>query len=189
LRETLLFFAVAQPEQHFGVAGRETSVGNQLLHRRRQSEQAQRVADRRAVLAHACCELVMRQAEIFDQLLVGSRLFERAQIFAMHVFDKRLLGRRRIRRVAHDHRHLREPGTLCGLQSALAGDELKGTGSQGPYEQRLQHADGANRVGEFIQRIVVEVRARLVRIEFHGGNRHLSEATSDGRHTSPAGNQ
>ena len=75
--ELLLQRAVGRAEQRPGVAGRQLAVGEQVLDRRRQAEQAQRVGDRRAALADRWATLLVGQVEVLDQLLEGRRLLER----------------------------------------------------------------------------------------------------------------
>ena len=79
--------------------GRPTAaLRQQLLDGGRELEQTQRVGDRRPALADPRGHLLLGQAEVLDQLLVGRRLFEGVEVLAVEVLDQRLLDRAARRR-------------------------------------------------------------------------------------------
>ena len=123
--EALLERPIRGPEQRPGVTGGQPAVGEQVLDRGRQTEQAQRVRDRRPALAHPPGDLVVGQLEVLDQLLEGRRLLERGEIVPVQVLDQRLLDRADVVGVAHDRRHGGETGSLGGAPAPLAGDQLE----------------------------------------------------------------
>ena len=86
-------------------------------------EQAHGVGDRHAALAHALRDLILRQAEFFDQLFVGQRLFQRIEVGALHILDQRHFQHLLRRDVLDDDRHGFQPGQLRGAPAAFAGDE------------------------------------------------------------------
>jgi hypothetical protein len=89
--QRLLIRAVGRAQQRPGVARRQLVLGHEPLDRGRQLEQAQGVGDRRAAPADPLCHLVVREGEVFDQLLVRRSFLERIQVVAMEVLDQRLL--------------------------------------------------------------------------------------------------
>ena len=91
--QRLLEGAVGRAEQRPGVAGGQLAVGDQPLDRRGQLEQAQGVGDRRPALADPAGHLVVGEAEVLDELLVGRRLLERVEVVAVEVLDQGLLER------------------------------------------------------------------------------------------------
>ena len=105
--QPLLQRAVRCAEQGPGVTGRQLAVGQQVLHGRRQAEQAQRVGDRRAALADALGDVVVGELEVLDQLLVGRRLLQRGEVLAVEVLDQRLLDGAHVVGGADDGRHRR----------------------------------------------------------------------------------
>ena len=87
---------------------------DEALDARRQLEEAQRVRDRDPAAADPGRELVVGQAEVFDQLLVGARLLERAEVLAVEVLDEGLLDSRQLVGLADQRRDRRESGSLRG---------------------------------------------------------------------------
>ena len=80
LRQALLGERRVEPEQRAGVTRAEHAGRDALLHRGRQAEQAEGVADVRAGAADPLRELLVGGAEVVEQLLVGGRLLERVEL-------------------------------------------------------------------------------------------------------------
>ena len=137
--QPLLQRAVGGAEQGAGVAGRQLPVGQQVLHRRRQAEQAQRVGDRRAALADPLGDVVVGELEVLDQLLVGRRLLERGEIRAVEVLDERLLDGAHVVGDADDRRDGRR-GRRGGRPASGARRRSAGSapppGARGPAAAR-----------------------------------------------------
>ena len=95
-----------------------------FLHFRRQFEQPHVVGDRRAVLADAGGDGLLRQVEFVGQAPVGLRFLDRIQILALDVFDQRDLEHLVVGDVAIDDGDLEQAGALRGAPPALAGDDL-----------------------------------------------------------------
>ena len=108
----LLEEPVGGAEQRPGVTGAELALGHQLLDRRRQLEQPQGVGDGRPALADPVGDLLVGEAEVLDQLLVGRRLLERVEVLAVEVLDQRLLERVGVVDRPDDRRDGLEPGPL-----------------------------------------------------------------------------
>ena len=77
-----------QSQQRTRMARGQQSGCDLLLHGGRQVEQSQGVGDLRTGFRHRLGQLGLRQAEIVDHLLVGSRLFQWIQRDAMQVFQQ-----------------------------------------------------------------------------------------------------
>ena len=86
-----------QPEQRTGVPGGQHAGRDPALHQRRQLQQAQRVRDLRARPLDPRRQLLVRAAEVVEQLLVGRGLLERVQLRsgAGSPGARRAAGRRR----------------------------------------------------------------------------------------------
>ena len=174
--EPLLQRAIRRGEQRPGMAGGELAVGEQMLDRGRQSEQTQCVGDRRATLADAIGDLLVRQSEVVDQLLEGGRLLERREVLAMEVLDQRLLDDGQVVGAAYERRDRRQPGAPGGTPPALAGDQLvAGPRLDRADQDRLQDADLLDAGGELGQRLLVEVDARLMRVGRDVGDRDVDQ--------------
>ena len=69
-------------------------------------------------------ELLLRDAEVREELLVGGRLFERVQLGAVQVLQQRVAQQVLVGRVADDGRNRVEAGLACRAGAALAHDQL-----------------------------------------------------------------
>ena len=143
---------------------RMRAVLQAALDRRRELEQPQRVGDRRAALADPGRDLVVREREVLDQLLVRGRFLERVQLLALDVLDDGVLEHRGVVGDAHDRRDGLQPDPPRRAPAALARDQLVAAALGRAHENRLQDADLADRVGQRGQRLLVEVLARLLRV-------------------------
>ena len=94
--------------------------------------------------------------------MIGLRLFDRVQILALDILDQRDLKRLGIVELADDDGNLVEPGALRGTPAALAGDDLIALAVR-PDDDRLDQPARCDRLGEFLQRRLAEVAARLAR--------------------------
>ncbi len=126
----------------------QPALSDESLDGRRQLKEAQGVRDRDSAPADAVRELVVREPEVLDQLLVGTCLFERAQVLAVEVLDERLLDGAELVGVADEGGDGREPGSLGRPPAALPRDQLVGAVAAGSNEHRLDDADLAHRRSE-----------------------------------------
>ena len=133
------------------------------LDRRRELEQPQGVRDRRPALADPGRDVVVGEREVLDELLIGRGFFERVQLLALDVLDDRLLEHRRVVGGAHDRGDRLEPDPARRAPAALARDQLEAVAA-GAHEDRLEHADLADRLRQRGERLLVEVLARLLRV-------------------------
>ena len=91
--EVLLEGAVGRAEQRLGVAGAELAVGDELLDAGGSWNSRRVFDDRRPALADPGGDLLVGEAELLDELLVGGRLLERVEVRAVEVLDEGLLER------------------------------------------------------------------------------------------------
>ena len=80
------------------MAGGEHAGRDPPGHQRRQLEQPQGVGDLRAGAADPGGQLVVRAAEVLEQLLVGRRLLERVELAAVQVLQQRVAQQVVVRR-------------------------------------------------------------------------------------------
>ncbi len=157
------------------MSGRQLPVGEQTLHGRWESQEPQTVGDGRATLAHPRRHLIVREAEVIDQLLICRRFLEGSEILTMQVLDQRLLDRAHI--VGHtNHRgNGGQPRSLRGSPPALSGNQLVGVVVEWPDEDRLEHAHLGDRCGQLTQALLIEEHARLVWVRGDGRDGNVGQ--------------
>src|SRR5262249_4388018 len=106
-----------------------------------QAQQAQGVGDRRAVLADALSQRVLRVAVLFDQAIHRLGKLDRIEILALDVLDQRQLEGLSSRDVAPHHQHLLQVGALRGSpaissKSSLPGRRRTTSGSSKPCSRK-----------------------------------------------------
>ena len=128
-----------------------------------------------AVPADAQPELLVRDAEVVDELLVGARLLQRGELQTVQVLEQRLLQHLLVGGVLDDRRDGAEARLLRCAEAPLAHDELELARRVGerPHDDRLQHAVLPHGRDELRHRLLVEVAARLLRVraDVVGGER------------------
>ena len=114
------------------------------------------------MLAQALRDLVMREAELFDEAPQPARLLDGVEVGALQVLDQaedQLLVVAGV--AAHDGGHGPQPGQTRGAPPALAGDQLISV-AQGSHQQGLQHAVHADGFRQLAKRLGVETRPHLL---------------------------
>ena len=107
-------------------------------------------------------KVLLRIGKLLDQLLVALRFFERIEVDPLHVLDNREFERFLVVDFADDDRHFVEAGALCRPPAALAGDDLEDVGIFARADkQGLHHTLFADRVGELVELVGIEVAARI----------------------------
>ena len=126
----------------------ERAVLQRALDRRRQLQQPQRVGDRGPALADPGRDLVVGEREVLDELLVGGGLLERVELLAVDVLDERLLERGGV--VGRRGRAPGSSGARPGgpRASAARRRSARSRRRRRAHEDRLEHADLADRLGE-----------------------------------------
>ena len=163
------------------MAHRQRPVAHEALDRRRELEQPQGVGDRGAAPADPDRDLLVGEAEVLDQLLVGRRLLEHVEVRAVDVLHQRVLERRRVVGVAHQRGDVLEADPAGGAPPALARDDLVALVGL-PHQDRLQDPDLADRLRERRELLLVEVLSRLVRVRPDRRHRDLLEPADALRH-------
>jgi hypothetical protein len=171
VRERFLEGPVGGGEQGASVAHGQAALVHEPLDRRWQLQQAQRVRDRYPAAPDLCCHGVVGEPEVLDELLVGGGLLERVEVVPVQVLDERVFQRGGVVGLAHQRRNGLEPHPPGGAPPPLPRDDLVPV-VDGTNENRLQHADLADRVGERPERLLVEVVPRL---EAVGADRRRGE--------------
>ena len=167
-------------QQRAGVALADAPALQRREHLGGQFQQPQPVCHLRPRAADAVRRLLLGHPEVVDQPPVGARLLDRAQVLALDVLDQRQLQLVAVGRLAHGDRHARQARGGRGAQPPLAGDQPVAHGAglaarQLRHQQRLDHSVLAHRLRQLLERRVVHLRARLVRIRLDLHDRDLAD--------------
>src|SRR5690606_34816193 len=184
LRQVLLRLGAVEGEEGAGVPRRQHSRGDAALDGRRQVQQAQRVRDVGPGPADARGELLVGGAEVLEELLVRGRLLQRVELLPVQVLHEGVTEQVVVAGVADDRRDGLQPGHLGRPPAALAHDELVlvlTARRRRAGGDRLQETDGADRLGELRQGLLVEVLARLARVDRDGADGQFGEVGAGDR--------
>jgi hypothetical protein len=142
----------------------------------RQAEQAEEVGDRRAALAHPLGHFFLRQVALLHETLVPEGNLEGIELLALHVLDEGHLEHLLRVGLADERGQVLHAGAAGCSQAPLAGNDLKLAVSEGPHRNGLDEAHLIDGGGKLIERLVLELLARLVRVRADAVHRHLSDA-------------
>src|SRR6478752_9465975 len=169
--EPVLETGVVDGEEGTGMSGREDAGRDATLDGRGQLQQPQRVGDLRPRAADALGELLVRAAEVLEQLAVGGRLLERVELRAVKVLQQRVAEHVVVVGLAHDRGDRVATGLLGGAPATLAHDQLVRVLARAAYDDGLQEADLLDRVHQLGERLLLEDLTRLagVRTDLRDG--------------------
>ena len=142
------------------VRGAERSRRDALLNVGRQLQQAERVRHGRATLPHAIGDLLVRRAEVVDELTEGRSLFQGVQVDALQVLDQRVAQHLIVAGLTDDRGDASEAGETTRTPPALPCHELVASVDRA-HDDRLEQTDGPDGCGEFPECIVVDRGRRL----------------------------
>ena len=80
---------ITHAEEGARMADGELTIPHEPTHGGWQQQQAQRVGDRRSILADNIRDFLLRERELLDELLVAFRFFDRIEIRALQILDHR----------------------------------------------------------------------------------------------------
>jgi len=108
--------------------------------------------------------------ELPDQALIGLRLFDRIEILALDILDQRNFQRLRLVEITDDRGDAVELRPLRRSPAPLARDDLIAINAGRANNDRLNDAARADAVGQLLQRTLVKVASRLVRMRRYRSN-------------------
>ena len=120
-------------------------------------------------------QLVVRAAEVLEQLLVGGRLLERVQLGAVQVLQQRVAEQVVVAGLPHDRRDDGQARLLGGAPAPLTHDQLELPVTGVPDHDRLEQPHLPHRVHELGHRLLVEHLPRLPRVGPDVPDRDLGE--------------
>ena len=106
------------------MAGSEAAVDEHFLHFLRQRQKAQKVGHRRAALAQALGDALLRKTRGLHQALDADGFLHGVEVVALKVFNQRRLEALLFVPIADDGGDLVKPRQPRGAIAALAGDDL-----------------------------------------------------------------
>ena len=121
------------------------------------------------------CQHFLRVAEFVNEPAVRLRLFDRVQILPLDVLDQRNLQRFAVGVIADDDRHFVKARALRGAPAALTRDDLIIMAVR-THHDRLDDAAFRDRAGKLVQRVVVEMAARLIGVGSDRADRDHADA-------------
>jgi hypothetical protein len=158
--------AVSEPRRH------------QILHVLWQRQESQRVGNRRAILADALGDALVRVLQVLDQRLIAERFIDGIEILALQVLDQCGFEHLLVGQIAHHDGNMREAGALRSEEPTLAGDQFVMIANL-PHQKGLQDALRADGSLELGQGALVDVVPRLPRIGANRGHRKLGDRNAD----------
>jgi hypothetical protein len=155
-------------------------LGDRHLDDRCKVEQTKGVGDGRAGSPDARGDLLVREAEIVDQLAKALGSFDRIEVLALQVLDERELELRSLVEVANERGDSLETGVERSPNAALTGDQLIAIDRLSD-EDGLEHAVLADARRERGHLGRVEMSPRLLWVRSDAHDRDLDCATLAGR--------
>ena len=107
------------------MSGAQPIVQHHLANVRRQFKQTHRVRHMTAAFAYDLGDLLLRVVMLGKQPLIGFRFLDRAQIFALKIFNERKFQNGAVINILNDHRHVMQACQLRGTPSPFTGNDFK----------------------------------------------------------------
>jgi hypothetical protein len=170
LSEAVDGFGRIEGHESFGVSEGELGGLDELEDIFGKLQEAEEIGDRGAILAGTLGHLLLCEAKVACEALIGAGLLDWVEVFTLEIFNNGDFHRLLVGDLADDGRNGWFAGTLGGEPAALSGDELEASGllANGDGLDDTGDLDGIGKLGkgDFI-----EVRPGLVGIaidEFEG---------------------
>jgi hypothetical protein len=153
---------------------RERPGRDPSLHTPRKTKKTHRIRDHGSAPPQARRQLLLRDPEVQQQLLVGGRLLEWVQVLTVHVLEERIPEHLIVLSGTDDRRDPLQPRRSSRSRSSLPHDDLIALAA-GTNHDRLQDTDRFNAHGQLLQRLLIEGPTRLTRIGLDPIERQLLE--------------
>jgi hypothetical protein len=111
-----------ETEEGARVAHGEALLGEKLLYLEGKAEEAEHVGDGGAVLACPLGNLVVGEMKFAVEAIKGVGYFDRVEVLALDVFDKRNFHEAIVGKFLDDDGHFMKAGNAGGAESALSSD-------------------------------------------------------------------
>jgi hypothetical protein len=137
------------------MAGRQRSRRDPSLHTAREAKKAHRVRDHRPAPPQPRRQLLLRDPEVEQQLLIGGSLLEGVQVFTVHVLEQRITEHLIVLGGTDDGRDPLQTSRSRRTNSPLPHDDLVAV-TAGADHDRLENADRLNTGGQLLQRLPIK---------------------------------
>jgi predicted metal-dependent hydrolase/predicted DCC family thiol-disulfide oxidoreductase YuxK len=172
--EFLIFF-VRQPKNHFRVTDRKPTFAHKVLDRLWQFNQSERIRYSGAAFTDLERDFFLRELKLFRELRVTVCFFNRVEIFTLQIFDECEFQNRAVVGLARDDGNFRQIQKLRRAPAAFTCDQFKKTIALA-HDERLHDALLTDGIGQFAQRFLGELFARLERGRTDFIQRHAQHA-------------
>ena len=159
-----------RPGDGFGVSHRDQPLLEGELHLVGEFQQAQVVRHRRTLLAHLLRQGVLREVALVDQALHAQRDFDGVEVLSLDVLHEGHGVQVLVVHLADIGREGLQVGPLRGPPAAFAADDDVFASVALFHRHGLDDAQLADRVGQFVQSLLVELRARLRGVGYDVGD-------------------
>ena len=161
-------------EDHKGASVTEAEFAgfDEGLHGGRETQEAEEIGHRGAILAGALGHLLLGHVELAGEALEGAGLLHGVEVGSLEVFDDGDFHRLLVGNLSEDGGDGGHAGKLGGQPAAFADNELEATAGQRPHQHGLDHAVGNDRGGQLSQLLLVHVGTGLegIAIDLIEGN-------------------
>ena len=164
-----LGFGAVEAEQHFGVTDAQSVFTEVDLEFAGQAQEAQGIGYGDAASADLGGYVLLSEAKLFDELGVAFGFFDGVETFALKILDEHPLEDGGVVGFPDDDGDLFEADQLGRAPAAFASDQLEGVAVLA-NDERLKDALFADGVGEFSERFLGKVAARLERARMDTGD-------------------
>ena len=162
------------------MAHRDLPGGQRTAHTLGQIEQADQIGDMAARFVDQRAQRFLRVVKLVDQPTIGQPLLNCVEVGALNIFKQRHFERHRIIKFLNDYRNMVKLYPLCRAPATLARDNAIAAATGRPHDDGLENAMLADRRGELVQRIFVEMIARLIGVRENIGNRNFARSVIGG---------
>ena len=160
LGDVLLRIGTGDAENGASVAEAKQTGADVTLDVGMELENAEEVRDGGAIFADFYRGFFLGEIEIFDQLAVAERFFNRVEILALEILDEGEFENFAVVSFADEDGKFGEAGELGGAPATFAGDEFIRPVARAD-DERLKDSLLFDGVGEFLDRILGEIFAGL----------------------------
>ena len=182
LRRLALEGFALKREERARLSHGEDTVRDKCLYLLGEPQEADAVRNRRAAACHAACQFLLREAELRQQLFIGTRLLDGVQVLALDVLNESHLRHLCIRCRTHDHGNGRAPRKTRRTEATLTRNELILSVADSAHGERLEDAVARDGLAQLLQCCLIKLAARLKAVRRNHFDRDFGRVLGHGRY-------